>query len=192
MKNNVKMLLVWVLVSFMFTMTFGAIYLAQQQNYRLSANGQPFQIALDTAIKLNAGASANEVLPTGSVDIKQSLSPVVMIYGKDRHLLATNALLNGKAPVFPSGVLANVTPNGSRVTWQPEAGVRMASVTVSYSDGYVVAAQSLRETETLIDTLGSLVLLMWAFSVIAALIVVYVGGKVFWFQKSQNTAERKK
>ena len=192
MKNNVKMLLVWVLVSFMFTMTFGAIYLAQQQNYRLSANGQHFQIALDTAIKLNAGASANEVLPTGSVDIKQSLSPVVMIYGKDRHLLATNALLNGKAPVFPSGVLANVTPNGSRVTWQPEAGVRMASVTVSYSDGYVVAAQSLRETETLIDTLGSLVLLMWAFSVIAALIVVYVGGKVFWFQKSQNTAERKK
>ena len=182
MRNNIKMLLIWVLVSFVFTMTFGGIYVALQQNLRQSANNMPFQIALDTAMRLNSGESATSVIPAENIDIKQSLSPIVMVYDKNYKLLATNAVLDGKAPVIPNGVLLNATQNGNRVTWQPENGVRLATVTVPYSNGYVVAGQSLRETESQISKMGNMVLMMWAFSVIAGLIVIYVGGKVVYFR----------
>ena len=62
-----------------------------------------------------------------------------------------------------------------RVTWQPEPGVRMATVVVRNpgpAGGFIVVGRSLSETESRIGQLGSLLFLGWAATLIGVLILV--------------------
>ena len=62
-----------------------------------------------------------------------------------------------------------------RVTWQPEAGVRMATVVVSFDHGFVMAGRSLTEVEkreSQVESLSGLALLgIW----VATLILITLG-----------------
>ena len=59
------------------------------------------------------------------------------------------------------------------VTWQPREGIRIASVTVRWSGGTVLAGRSLREVERLEDQALLLVAAGWA-ATMAALAVACV------------------
>jgi len=124
------------------------VYLTAQQSLRQGANDPQIQMAEDTAQTLNAGGSIGSVLPADKVEIANSLAPFMMIFDNSGNVLGSSATLHGAVPAYPSGVLDYARKNGEdQVTWQPEAGVRMATVAVRYNNGIVIAGRSLREVE---------------------------------------------
>lgn len=149
----------------------GTVYLVAQQGLRSGADSPQLQLAEDAGHALDAGASPATVTGLATVDVARSLAPFVVVFGPDDKPLAWGGQLDGAAPAPPAGVLDHAamgTPN--RVTWQPRAGVRLATVTVRWSGGTVLAGRSLREVERLEDQALLLVAAGWAGTLIALVI----------------------
>jgi len=136
-------------VAVLATLACGLVYLEVQQDQRSGANDPQYQLAQDAAARLDAGAGPSGVVDTGvAVDPSTSLAPFVIIFDAGHSVLAANATLDGGVPVPPAGVLdaaRNGSPNA--ITWQPRAGVRIATVTVAWLGGFVLAGRSLARVE---------------------------------------------
>jgi hypothetical protein len=180
---------IWIIIIFLVTFTSILTYLAAQQVTRLGANEQPAQLAVETSINLKSGQSIKDAIPSEVIDISKSLRAFVMIYDKNKILVASSGMLGKDEPVYPKGVLDNLDKIGSeRVTWQPQAGLRFATVALKTDNNYIVAAYSLLERENLIDVIGELILAAWLaciiFSSIALGIVYFFIKKVFRIKNS--------
>ncbi len=134
------------------SVALGTSYLAVQQALRQGANDPQIQMAEDAARAMGGGEPASLLVPKGPVvDISKSLAPFLILYDDAGTPLASSGVLDGKAPVPPSGVFAFTRSHGEeRVTWQPRPDVRIAAVLV-HTDGpnagFALAGRSLRETE---------------------------------------------
>jgi len=160
------------------------VYSAVQQDLRQSADDPQIQFAEDAAGRLSGGQSPQSVLPAAPVDIRQSLAPFMIVYDGSGAVAASSAVLAGATPSLPAGVLSSVvsgragkpwsgSPSGeSRLTWQPEGGVRSAVVIRHYDGGFVLVGRSLREVEEREDRLLALVGLGLALSLGATLVAV--------------------
>jgi len=158
------------------------VYLTVQQSLRMGANDPQIQMAEDAASQLNAGASVESVVSSAKVEIAASLAPFMIVFDKSGIVLASSATLHGAVPAFPGGVLDYVRKNGQdRVTWQPEAGVRMATVVAPYKNGFVMAGRSLTEVEkreSQVESLSGLAMLgIWAVTLIVIILGELVGRK---------------
>jgi hypothetical protein len=164
----------------------GLVYLVAQQGLRLGADQPQVQIAEDAAAALDVGAGPSSVVRSATVDIASSLAPFVVVFDAGGQVLATDGTLDGSDPRPPSGVLAAAHAKGeNRVTWQPRAGVRIATVSVPWSGGTVLAGRSLRETERLEDVVLALVGAVWAATMIAAAVACLVAA---WLWPSRSRA----
>jgi hypothetical protein len=141
----------WIPLAIVVTAVCGLVYLAVQQGLRQTANDPQIQIAEDAAAALENGASVESVVPADKVAAERSLAPFVMVFDDRGEVLGSSALLHGRIPQLPMGVLDYVRAHGEdRVTWEPEAGVRIAAVIVRHEGaqpGFVLAGRSLREVE---------------------------------------------
>jgi hypothetical protein len=166
----------WVPLAVVFTLALGITYVAVQQSYRSAADDPQIQMAEDAARMLDAGADPAAVLPASQVELADSLAPFVILFDADGAPLMSNATLHGNLPEVPLGALEAARDQGeNRVTWQPEDGVRIASVIRPTHDGsYVLAGRSLREPEERVAALGQLLSLGWLAG-IGALFVVCAG-----------------
>ena len=149
------------------------VYLCMQQSLRMSANDPQIQMAEDAASMLNHDAKVETVVPATQVEISESLAPFLMVFDPSGKVVASSAVLHGAVPEYPTGVLEAARQKGqNRVTWQPEAGVRMATVAVPYKNGFVMAGRSLLEVEkreSQIEELSGLALLgIWAATLVVA------------------------
>jgi hypothetical protein len=136
----------------------GLVYLVAQQDARWLANEPQVQLAEDAAARLDAGGRPGDQVGSGPVDIARSLAPFVVVYGTAGNILATDGTLDGRPPAVPAGVLANARATGlNAVTWQPRPGVRIATVTVPWNRGTVLAGRSLRLVEEHAATLELIV-----------------------------------
>lgn len=148
-------------------------YLAIQQSERLGANEPQTQLAEDAALALGAAGTIDEVIPSTPAprDVGRSLGPMLIYLDDAGRPVASTGTLDGAVPVPPRGVLDEVRTRGEeRVTWAPRRNVRLASVirrVGGVHPGFVVAARSLRETESRIDTIGRLLLLAWLAALVA-------------------------
>ena len=151
MKTIRAILIYWLPLAAAITLLSGVIYGTVQQSYRTGADDPQIQMAEDTATKLEGGAALEEVIPQESVDIAVSLAPYLIIFDANKQPTAGNAVLHGELPTVPPGVLDVAKEKGqNRVTWQPEPGVRSATVVMPVDGGqkgYVLAGRSLREVE---------------------------------------------
>ena len=153
-----------------FSFLFLVIYCVAQQNIRMGANDPQIQIAEDTAlsfskneepvfIKNNRDKNDKDIIS----DMRKSLSPFIILYDKDFKLILSSTRLDEKVVEIPKGVLENAKKRGeTRITWEPETGVRNAIVVVYFKDvkeGYLIAGRSLREAEYRISQLTSIILL---------------------------------
>lgn len=131
------------------TLSCGLVYAEVQQALRSGANDPQYQMAEDAASRLDAGARAADLVDTSAtVDAATSLAPFTIIFDSAGRVLASDVRLDGGQPVPPGGVLSAATPGSpNAVTWQPRAGVRIASVTVAWSGGTVLVGRSLRRVE---------------------------------------------
>jgi hypothetical protein len=131
----------------------GTVYIVAQQGLRSGADSPQLQLAEDAARALDAGAAPETVAGPPTVDVARSLAPFLVVFDSQHRALASNGQLDGTTPAPPSGVLDHAVATGApnRVTWQPRQGVRIATVTVAWSGGTVMAGRSLREVERLED-----------------------------------------
>jgi hypothetical protein len=124
-----------------------ALYGGVQQAQRSAADDPQLQMARDAAAALSAGAAPRQVAAGPPVDIRTSLAPWIAVFDADGNPLAATGSIDGKPPVVPDQARADAA-NGERTfTWEPEAGLRMATVVEPFSDGTVVTARSMREVE---------------------------------------------
>ena len=162
----------------------GLVYLTVQQSLRMGANDPQIQMAEDAANALNTGAALNSVIPASRVDLATSLAPFMMVFDDSGKVQASTATLHGAVPVYPSGVLDYTRDHGEdRVTWQPETGVRMASVVVRYDKGFVLAGRSLREVEkreSQVELLSGLAMLV----ILVSTFILVVLGELIGHRKS--------
>src|SRR5262249_26273142 len=159
-------------------------YAAVQQVFRQSANDPQIQMAEDAAAALERGADVNSVLPAGHVDLEESIAPFVMVFDADGNVAATSVTLNGKTPQLPAGVLESAKQlHEDRVTWQPNDQVRVASVIVAYSNGYVLAGRSLRDAEEREMQLRRFVYITWIAAVLVTFVLVAAGE---WFAPGRS------
>ena len=149
-------------------------YILVQQDIRMGANDPQIQIAEDSARALEMGASLSSIMPTYRDDMAASLAPYIVLYDAQGHVLASSVVLHGIVPIVPNGVFVRAKQSGeTRITWQPESGVRSAIVIASFEggggSGFVLVGRSLREVEKREDNLLSIVGVAW----IAALIFFF-------------------
>jgi hypothetical protein len=146
----------------------GLVYLVAQQDGRWLANEPQVQLAEDAAARLDAGGAPGDQVGPAPVDIARSLAPFVVVYGTAGTILATDGTLDGQPPAVPAGVLASARATGrDAVTWQPRPGVRIATVTVPWNGGTVLAGRSLRLVEERADSLELIVGCGWLTTLVA-------------------------
>ncbi len=151
-------------------------YLLVQQSLRGSADDLPAALAQSTVAQLDGGVAPDRALSQGQIELTHSLSPFVLVFDASGRLVASSATLDGRSPTYPAGALTTVSARGeNRVTWQPEPGVRLATVARPWSGGVVVAGQSLQLTEHHIDVVGELCVAGWLTTQVLIVMAVALG-----------------
>ena len=161
------------------TILIGLVYVTVQQSYRSSANDPQMQIVNELRTRLEFGKPIESYLKQDSVDLENSQGIFIATFDKNGQPLQSNALLDGKLPQLPSGVLKYVsTHKEDWITWQPRKTIRLAlgiAATNTEPVAYVAAGRSLfeveRRTSRLITFCGicwtlcmAIVLINWLFN----------------------------
>jgi hypothetical protein len=166
----------WLPLAVVITAMSGLVYVAVQQALRLDANDPQIQMAEDAAEALARGGTVASVLPADQVDLARSLAPFVIVLDDAGAPLASSGQLHGQIPAVPAGVFEYVRRHGEdRITWQPEPGVRIATVVVGHTGtkpGFVLAGRSLRETEKRENLVEMLAGTAWIITLFGSLVVV--------------------
>ena len=169
----------FILLAFIMTVSAGLVYVAVQQVLRMNANDPQVQIAEDFSAQLATGAPVSPINPNLSVDFSKSLSPFVFLYDDTGKFVTGSGTINGQSPALPAGVLDYVRKVGEdRITWQPQAGTRVALVLIHYAGpqpGFVAVGRSLREVEQRESMLGVQVLSAWLAGIIGLIILMFAG-----------------
>jgi hypothetical protein len=172
-KNIIK---IWLPFAVVITAFCALAYVTVQQALRQGLNDPQIQMAEDTASALNNGAAPASVISGSKVEMSSSLSPFLDIYDGNGKAVAGSGMLNGGLPDYPMGALDSAKQNGeNRVTWQPNADVRIASVAVPYNDGFVVAGRNMREVEQRESQTELLAGVTWILALVATLIMIAFG-----------------
>lgn len=156
----------WIAGVFLVTLFCGLVYVSAQQALRTSANDPQVELAENTARAFTQGQQSVEALSVrNKTEMDLSLSTYLIVYDIKGKVLFSSVSLRGNTPALPKGVLNDASKkNELRFTWQPEEGVRSATVVTRFSgkqSGYVLVGRSLRETEKRVDNLFNLVLFFW-------------------------------
>jgi len=162
----------------------GLVYVVAQNGLRTGANDPQEQLARDAATRLDGGAAPATVIGSTTVDVAADLAPFIIVHDATGNVLATDGVLDGKAPMLPDGVLASATQTGlDAVTWQPRTGVRVATITVPWNGGTVTSGRSLRLVEDRESALELIVAAAWIATVLALAVACTVAGWL-WPQPS--------
>lgn len=160
------------------------VYAAVQQSYRQNADDPQIQMANDAVAALSSGHSADMLVPATKVSISDSLAPFLIIYDSTGHEVASSALLDGQTPALPAGVLDSTKQLGeNRISWQPREGVRIATVIVSYPNGFVLAGRNMREVEQREAQVSTFAGITWVLAMLGTLAVIAFG-EFFLTEKS--------
>jgi hypothetical protein len=166
-------LLYWVCAALVITAIYATIGGVVQNVLRSGANDPQLQLAEDAAARMRQGITSTDPR-VESVDIAASLAPFLIVYDRQGRVVSSSGQLNGQTPTLPEGVLTSMSVGGEKqVTWQPQAGVRVAAVVVATEQGYTVSGRSLREVEGRISELQRLILTAWVLS-LSALALTYL------------------
>ncbi len=188
-----RYLLIWLLLAAIVTSGGLLVEAAVQQNYRQSANDPQIQLSEDLAGVLGKQV-ARCLLVSPRLDISQTLAPFMEGYDANGQPVnicvpgnpstAPIGQLNGAMPKLPAGVFEFTKVHGQdRFTWEPQTGLRFASVLTYYHDrqtGFAFAARSLREVEKRESTLNHVVLLAWLVGIVLSTIAT----KLSWLTRS--------
>jgi hypothetical protein len=162
------------------TLCCGFAYALVHFELRAGANDPQQQLAEGAAAELDAGASPSTAVGQTKVDVAASLAPFIVVFDPRGNVVATDGILDGHDPVPPRGVLDSARENGpDAVTWQPRPGVRVATVTVGWSGGSVLAGRSLRVVEHREDQVLWMAAAGWALALVVLAAAAIVAARVW-------------
>ncbi len=149
----------------LFSLVVALIYATVQQTYRTAANDPQLQLARDMVYDISHHQPYRYTLDN-TIDAQQSLGTFMQLYDVNGQLISSGCTINGKAPLLPKGVLEHAKQyTENAVTWQPTAGVRLATVAAYTGDShiaFVVVARSLQEVENRVARSIKMMMLFWA------------------------------
>lgn len=158
--RTIDRLLVWLIALFVWTAAIAALYGAMQHLNRSLADDAPR--ALASSVMSSAAADGGGMPHEPPVDIALSREPFFIVYSAGGLPVEGDGFVNGHLARVPEGVLAHARAEGiDRVTWEPQRGLRFATVAVRDGANVIVAGQSLAATEDRIAGLGILLLVGW-------------------------------
>jgi hypothetical protein len=173
-----SILAIWLPIVVVTTAICGLVYITVQQSLRQSANDPQIQMAQDAARALSGGTSPELIISPNRIDIARSLAPFTVVFNDYEQVVASSGLLHSQSLQLPEGVLSHVRLHSeSRLTLQPEPGVRIASVIVRYDGpkpGFVLAGRSLREVEVREIQIQIFVAIVWFVCLAVSLLVVSI------------------
>ena len=181
----------WIPLAAGLTVVAVLVYGAIQQSMRMTLNDPQVQMAEDAASALAAGRPVSQILPanTPKIEISESLAPFLILYDAKGSPVASGAVLHGKTPMLPDGVLEYTRGHADdRISWQPERGVRSAAVIVAVNQGaggFFLAGRNMREVEARISLLSAQVLAGW----ITGLVVTFAAVAFFEYLPFTRTRE---
>jgi hypothetical protein len=141
---------------------FASIYIVAQNAQRQWADDAPLRLASEIAHDPLSYAEAHQ----DRVELESSLGSFWVLYNTQGEAIAGSGYLAGELARIPSGVLDVARQSGSnRVSWQPSAGLRFATIEVATEDGVVMTGQSLAPSEERTEGMGMLVAIGWAVSI---------------------------
>ncbi|HEY2169917.1 MAG TPA: hypothetical protein VGJ30_09860 [Candidatus Angelobacter sp.] len=168
------------------TVLGGVAAITMQQMLRRGANQPQIDMAQWYAGEIAAGEAPGDVLPPGYVDLERSLQPFVIFYDEHGNPGPGTGYLEQRIPTPPAGVFDFVRLHGSEnVTWQPQPGVRIASVVQRINGktpGFILAGRSLRLVEEQESLLRRMVMGGW----VAVMVLLIAGASLL------NRAQRAK
>lgn len=178
----------WVAGLLLLTMAAALLYVVGQQAARRTVEDAPHALVARSRAALLSGQDPQVVTSGPTVDLATDASPFVVVYDAQHHVVATDAMLAGTAPVVPAGVLDIAGERGEdAVTWQPSDGVREAVVAEPWrsatGQGVVVAGASLASSEDRTAVLRNVVAAGWALGALlltAALVVLGRSRRAAW------------
>jgi hypothetical protein len=153
-----------------------------QQVLRLGANDPQVEITGNLKAVLQQGADPLSLVAHTPVDIRESLSLFTMVFDEHGRQLASSAQLNGASPIPPAGVFDYARKHGEeRVSWQPQPGVRIATVIRHVeTGGFILAGRNMREVEARESLATTQAGLVW----LGMLAIIGVGTFLFgWLSK---------
>jgi hypothetical protein len=151
----------------------GLAYASVQQALRSSFNDPQIQMAEDTSYALANGATIDSIIPAAKVEMSHSLASFIVIFDLNGKPVASSGLLDGQMPDYPKGALDRAKQSGeNRVTWQPNPSVRVASVVVPYTNGFVMAGRNMREVEDREQRIEMIAIATWILTLFATLIAI--------------------
>jgi hypothetical protein len=140
-----------VILAAILTLLGGAAALITDQMLRRGADQPQIDMSAWYAGEIAAGEAPDNAIPPGYVDLERSLQPVIIFYDEQGRPVQGTGYLDQKLPAPPPGVFDFVRHNGyEKVTWQPQSGVRLASIIRRVNGahpGFILAARSLRVVE---------------------------------------------
>jgi hypothetical protein len=158
----------WIPLAVALSLFSAMLYAVVQQDLRSGANDPQIDMAESAAARLDAEADPQALIANTKVDLAHSLAPYLIIVDDAGKPVAAGATLHGATLVPPSGVFEHVRAGTqSRITWQPEPGVRSAIVVSRYAHGFVVAGRSLRVVEEREDAELLLIAVAWVATLVA-------------------------
>lgn len=170
----------WLPLAILATILSLMVHVAVQQDVRSAANDIPLQLAEDLATTLSQSQPPADAFPQ-QVDIAHSLAPFVVVYDENGLPADGSGRLHGQLPELPGGVFDYARHHtDDRITWQPESGVRIASVVKHYTgknSGFVLAGRNLREIERRENVLSFEVLGGWLTALGATYVVLAASRK---------------
>jgi hypothetical protein len=165
-----KIITLWVPLSFIATILFGALYAVSEHITRQNANDPQIRVAEDIVRALESGESPKKLAPNVVVPLETSLATFLTIYSNAREPIASTGTYNGTVLTPPQGVFDYTDEyTVNRVTWEPRSGSRFAIVVYKYigkDSGYVLVGRSLREIEHRQVQLAPLIIGAWLIAVV--------------------------
>lgn len=148
------------------TIMFGTVYGMVQQSIRLSAYDAPRQ-AIDAYVA-NRNASESNF---SRINIAVDSNVFVIAYDQNGKPVGGDGYLDGKLAVVPIGVLQHARAgHENAVTWQPQPGVRLATVVAKDGNSYILAGQSLKSYEDRTDRITRMAVFGWLLAVVITVV----------------------
>jgi hypothetical protein len=131
-----------------------------------------------------SGMAADDIIPRGYVDPARSLEPFLIFYDNQGNPKSGTGYLDQVLPAPPQGIFAFVRTHGAeKFTWQPQPGVRIATVIQRVdgpSPGFILAGRSLKIVEEEEDLLRRGTFFGWFF------IMLLIAGSALLLHRVQS------